>query len=140
MSLENISIKVETAGVFSVGNVNALLSEIAAGLAKIIATGETTVIDLQSLPFAPGEYEQLRQTLGQGEVTARIEAIGTSEVIETRCPGVWWLTHCNIEGDIVADVIEITSIPEMLKSQPEDVCAGLDRLNAMLSQPAPRND
>jgi len=140
MSLENITITVETADAFSIGNVSALLSEIAACLAKLIATDETSVIDLQSLPFAPGEYEQLRQTLGQGEVTARIEAIGISEVIETRCPGVWWLTHYNVEGDIVADVIEITPIPEMLKSQPEDVRAGLDRLNAMLAQPAARND
>ena len=140
MSLENIAIKLEAADTFSVGNVSALLSEIAAHLERLIASGETSLIDLKSLPFAPGEYEQLRQTLGQGEVTAHIDAIGPSEIIETQYPGVWWLTHYNVEGDIVADMIEIAPIPNILQSQPEDVRAGLDRLHAVLSQPATGND
>lgn len=140
MSLENIAIQIDTGDDFSVGNVSALLSEIAAHLERLIATGETSQIDLKSLPFAPGEYEQLRQALGQGEVTARMDAIGPSEMIETQFPGVWWLTHYNVEGDIVADLIEIASIPAILKSQPEDMRAGLARLHAMRTQPAAGND
>ena len=140
MSLENIAVKLEAADTFSVGNVSALLSEIAAHLEKLIASGETSLIDLKSLPFAPGEYEQLRQTLGQGEVTAHIDAIGPSEIIETQYPGVWWLTHYNVEGDIVADMIEIAPIPNFLQSQPEDVRAGLARLQAMLALPPATHD
>ena len=140
MSLENIAVKFKSVDAFSVGNVSALLTEIAAHLEKLIANGETSVIDLKSLPFAPGEYEQLRQALGQGEVTAHIEAIGPSEIIETQYPGVWWLTHYNVAGDIVADIIEIARAPQILQSQPEDVHTGLVQLQATLSQPAAGND
>lgn len=117
---------------YSIGNIRALLAEIAACLEKLDQYGETGMIDLNSLPLAPGEYEQLRQTLGQGEVSARIEAIGASEIIETRYPGVWWVTHYNVEGDIVADMLEITTIPEIIKSQPEDIRTGLELLRVQL--------
>jgi hydrogenase-1 operon protein HyaF len=139
MSLDSIAIKVEGGAAYSVGNVQALLSEIAAMLQKLLDHGEPGVIDLAGLPFAPGEYEQLREALGQGELTARLEALGTSEIVETRFPGVWWLTHYNVEGDIVADGIEVTLLPEILKSQPEDVRAGLARLQEAL-QPSPPHD
>ena len=129
-----IPIYAQTDEAYSVGNIRALLTEIAARLEKLAGNGETGMIDLNSLPLAPGEYEQLRQTLGQGEVSARIEAIGASEIIETRYPGVWWVTHYNVEGDIVADMLEIAHIPEILKSQPDDVHAGLERLKAQLNE------
>lgn len=133
-NLKDISVKIENAGEYSIGNIRALLAEIAARLEKLAETGDSGMIDLNSLPFAPGEYEQLRQTLGQGEVAARIEAIGPSEIIETRYPGVWWVTHYNVEGDIVADIIEIAWLPEIIKSQPEDVYEGLARLIAQLNE------
>jgi hydrogenase-1 operon protein HyaF len=135
MNLQNIPVKVENTDDYSIGNIRALLAEIAARLEKLAENGETGIIDLNSLPFAPGEYEQLRQTLGQGEVSARIEAIGPSEIIETRYPGVWWVTHYNVEGDIVADLIEIAHIPEILKSQPTDIRTGLELLNAQFNDP-----
>ena len=133
-NLKDISIYAQTGETYSVGNIRALLSEIAALLEKLVASGETGMIDLNSLPFAPGEYEQLRQTLGQGEISTRIEAIGPSEIIETRYPGVWWVTHYNVEGDIVADILEVTAIPEIIRSQPEDVRNGLARLKAQLDE------
>jgi len=80
--------------------------------------------------------EQLRITLGQGEVSARLDAIGASEIVETHFPGIWWVTHYNVEGDIVADLIEIAAIPNILLSQPEDVRAGLARLHGIISQSA----
>ena len=131
-NLKDIPIYVQAEDDYSVGNIRALLAEIAARLEKLVSDGETGMIDLNSLPLAPVEYEQLRQMLGQGEVSARIEAIGPSEIIETRYPGVWWVTHYNVEGDIVADMIEIAHIPEILKSQPEDVSEGLELLRAQL--------
>lgn len=132
MSPQTIPIYAQADEAYSVGNIRALLAEIAARLEKLADKGETGMIDLNSLPFAPGEYEQLRQTLGQGEVSARIEAIGPSEIIETRYSGVWWVTHFNVEGDVVADMLEITYIPEIIMSQPADVCAGLELLRAQL--------
>jgi len=134
VNLQNIPIKIEGADEYSIGNIRALLSEVASRLEKLAENGETGMIDLNSLPFAPGEYEQLRQALGQGEVSARIEAIGPSEIFETRYPGVWWVTHYNVEGDIVADLIEIAWLPEILKSQREDLMEGLARLKNRLNE------
>jgi hydrogenase-1 operon protein HyaF len=131
--LKDLPIYAQAEEAYSVGNIRALLTEIAARLEKLAHDGTTGMIDLNSLPFAPGEYEQLRQTLGQGEVSAHIEAIGASEITETRYSGVWWVTHYNVEGDIVADSIEITAIPEILKSQPEDIKMGLELLRVQLN-------
>jgi hydrogenase-1 operon protein HyaF len=117
----------------TVGNVSALLAEILALLEKQLQTGQVAAIDLKGLPFSPGEYAQLKDFLGQGEVLAKLDAIGPSDIFETRYPGVWWLTHRNAEGDIVADVIEVTRCPDILKSQPEDMGAGLSRLRSVLS-------
>jgi hydrogenase-1 operon protein HyaF len=136
MNLQNIPIKIENVEEYSIGSLRALLAEIAAHLEKLASDATGGSIDLNSLPFAPGEYEQLRQTLGQGEVSARIEAIGPSEIIETHYPGVWWVTHYNVEGDIVADTLEIAHIPEILKSQPEDIRTGLELLRARLNDEA----
>lgn len=140
MSLDNIAIRVESPDAHSVGNVRALLTEIAALLQKLVDTGETGLIDLKSLPFAPGEYEQLRAALGQGELTAQLDAIGISEIVECRFPGVWWLTHYNVQGEIVADVIEITFLPEIMKSQIEDMRDGLAQLQEMLHHATQRDD
>lgn len=134
MSLQTIPIHVQFEDIYSVGNIRALLAEIAARLERLDAGGESGMIDLHSLPFAPGEYELLRQTLGQGEVSARIDAIGPSEITETRYPGVWWVTHYNVEGDIVADMIEIARVPEIIRSQPDDIRAGLELLRAKLNE------
>ena len=136
-NLQDIPVKIENAEGYSIGNIRALLTEIAARLEKLAANGETGMIDLNSLPFAPGEYEQLRQALGQGEVTARIEAIGPSEIVETAYPGVWWVTHYNVEGDIVADLLEIALVPEIIKSQRDDILSGLELLRSQLGNEVP---
>ena len=132
-NLKSIPIYSQDSEEYSVGNIRSLLVEIATLLDKLAVSGETGMIDLNSLPLAPGEYEQLRQMLGQGEVTAHIEAIGPSEIIETRYPGVWWVTHYNVEGDIVADTLEITTIPEIIKSQADDINTGLELLQDQIS-------
>ena len=136
MNPQNIPIRIENVEEYSIGSLRALLTEIAEHLEKLAHNGTTASIDLNSLPFAPGEYEQLRELLGQGEVAAHIEAIGPSDIIETRYPGVWWVTHYNVEGDIVADIIEIAHIPEILKSQPADIGEGLELLRAQLNDEA----
>ena len=138
MNLQNISIKAADAEPCSIGSLRALLAEIDTHLERLVCEGVPATIDLNGLPFAPGEYEQLRQLLGQGEVSAHIEAVGPSEVVETRYSGLWWVTHYNVEGDIVADLLEITAIPEILKSQPGDVEAGLALMRAQLEDEVPQ--
>jgi hydrogenase-1 operon protein HyaF len=130
--LHEIPIAIELPGMGLTGNGDALLREIATQLDKLLATGETGMIDLRGLPLSPADYDYLREMLGQGEMAAQLHAIGPTEIVETRYPGVWWITHRNVDDSIVAEVIEVTFLPEIMKSQTEDVREGLARLHQTL--------
>ena len=106
-------------------NARPLLFEVRHALEELIDSGETSIIDHRSIPLAPGEEETIIETLGQGEVHARLDALGPSEIIETRYAGVWLVTHYNDEEEVVSRFIEITAIPEILKSQDEDMSSAL---------------
>ncbi len=95
-------------------------------------SGETSIIDLRSIPLAPGEEETIIQTLGQGEVLARLDALGPSEIQETRYAGVWLITHYNVDKAIVSRFIEVTKLPDILKSQHEDMSNALSELTREL--------
>lgn len=116
------------------GNADAILHEIVALLEAFTTSGQTGAIDLHSLPLTPDDYELLRATLADGEVHAQINAIGNTEVRETLYPGVWWVTYYNVEGDIVADLLEVTAIPEILKAPADDIREGLAHLRELLTQ------
>ncbi len=118
----------------TVGNVRALLTEIAALLENLNKNNEGGIIDLKSLPFSTTEYDLFCKILGRGEVSVHIEAIGNSEVLETAYPGLWRVKHFNMNGDVVADLLEIAWVPQFIKSQPEDVRAGLERLQIQLNE------
>jgi len=89
-------------------------------------------INLRSIPLAPGEEEKLIEKLGCGEVRASLNALGPSEIYETRYRGVWLVTHFNTENNIIGRFIEITLIPVILKSQQEDMTDSLAQLEAVL--------
>jgi hydrogenase-1 operon protein HyaF len=99
---------------------------------RLLETGETTTIDLASLPFGPGELEHLEATLGTGELSATLDALGASCVRETAYPGVWWLEHRNAADEIVGRFLEITRTPEILCSQDADIVVGRARLEDQL--------
>jgi len=139
--LDKIGIKVVSEqDVAQSGNAVAILHEISEMLDELVEEDESSAIDLQSLPLTPGDYELLREVLAEGEVVATIDAIGPTEVRETVYPGVWWITHYNVEGDIVADVIEVGFVPEILKSHPDDVSDARDRLKAFLQEAGPATE
>ena len=125
MTMQN---PVRTTVPFNRGNVKPLLNEIIHALDRLLGDNEPTVIDLASLPFAPGELAELENALGHGELTAELDALGKSLVRETAYPGVWWLEHRNTAGEIVGRYIEITRTPEILMSQDADIGAGRARL------------
>lgn len=127
-SLDTIAVNVEAA----TGNVRPLLHEIRHALKRLANGEDGTVIDLRRLPLAPGEEERLDALLGEGEVRAEVDALGPTTVQETLYPGVWLITHCNAEGATVARFIEVTRIPELLRSQQEDIEAGIRRLEKEL--------
>jgi len=115
-------------------NVKPILHEIRHALDKLLSTGETTIIDLRSIPLAPGEEDSIIEILGQGEVQARLDVLGPSEIYETKYAGVWLVTHHNDSDNIVSRFIEITEIPDVLKSQREDVLNALDELATELGK------
>jgi hydrogenase-1 operon protein HyaF len=115
------------------GNALPILHEVRHGLGRLAETGETTVIDLHAIPFGPGDEARLLAILGQGEVAARIDALGPSRVWETAFPGVWVVEHRNTEDERLTLHIEISSVPEILRSQREDIADAIARLDARLS-------
>ena len=63
---------------------------------------------------------------------AQLNALGPSEIIETQYAGVWIVTHFNDENDIIGRFIEITSMPDILHSQSEDVITAYNSLATIL--------
>jgi hydrogenase-1 operon protein HyaF len=110
-------------------NVLPLLHEIRHALVKLLDDGGSTVIDLRSLPLAPGEEQQLLDELDHGEVYARMHVLGPTEVVETRYPGVWVVVHFNNDNEVIGKFIEVCRIPALLCSQQEDIRQGLEQLS-----------
>lgn len=114
-------------------NAPALLQEIATLLERLADAGETGAIDLMSLPLSPADRERLEETLGEGEVAVEIEAAGKSVVRETAIHGVWWITHKNALDNVTAELIEVTPIPEIIKTHPRDILMGLETLRSRIN-------
>ncbi|MDE1922212.1 MAG: hydrogenase expression/formation protein, partial [Gammaproteobacteria bacterium] len=90
--------------------------------------GEAAAIDLRSLPMTVADRGELESRLGRGEVSVKLELGGASELWETRYSGVWWVRHKGDDDRVASERIEITAIPEILKSQEEDVAAAAARI------------
>ena len=128
----SMELRVE-AGEVLTRNVVPLLHEIRHGLARLLENDAVTSIDLRGIPMAPGEEERIVSELGQGEVQARMSALGPSEIVETRFPGVWLVTHYNSENEVIGKFIEVCDMPQILKAQTEDIREGLAQLTAQLA-------
>jgi hydrogenase-1 operon protein HyaF len=93
------------------GNADPVLHEIQSLLNDLVTSGKSASIDLRSLPLLPGDYEKLKEVLGQGEVSATIDAMGPTQVRETAVHGVWCVTHYNCDATVIAEFIEVTICP-----------------------------
>jgi hydrogenase-1 operon protein HyaF len=136
-ALKSIGVKVEPTSPDEIDaftlNVVPLLHEVRHALERLLETGESTVIDLGSIPLAPGEFEKIDGALGTGEVRAVLESMGPSQIYETQFSGVWRVTHHNAANETVGRFIEVTRMPEILLAQEADVRVGLDLLTRKLS-------
>jgi len=110
-------------------NVTPLLHEVKHALENLINNNQTTMIDLRSIPLAPGEEDTILNSLGCGEVQAELNALGLSEIYETTYAGVWIVSHFNDHNELIGRFIEITTMPEILRSQDEDILNAYHRLN-----------
>lgn len=101
--------------------VRALLQELLDLLQDLIHEGKSASVDIRSLPISASDYDYLKLFLGEGEVVATINALGPTKIRETEIPGIWWVTHSNADEMILAESIEVTELPEMLKTQQQDL-------------------
>lgn len=112
----------------STGMARAVEHEIAQHLVALAGDGTEAVIDLRGIPMSDADREELEESLGRGEVTATIEAMGESEIWETAHAGVWWVRHRGTDGRIIAERVEITPVPAILKADPADIGAAAARM------------
>jgi hydrogenase-1 operon protein HyaF len=110
------------------GLVDALLMEVAGMLGRLIEHGETASIDLRGLPLTPACIANLEKCLGHGEISVQLDAAGRSEIRETGFSGVWWTRHCDETGRIIAMLIEVTTVPDILRAESGDMADSLQRL------------
>jgi len=108
-------------GVWPSAALKAIFSEIEAMLNTLVVTGEHDYIDLRGLPLAPSDLGLLKRILGSGEVDATVDALGPTYIHETAIPGVWWITNKNTEEVTISEYLEITTLPEMLATQHQDL-------------------
>jgi hydrogenase-1 operon protein HyaF len=136
-ALKTIGVKVEPTSPDEIDaftlNVVPLLHEVKHALQRLLETGESTTIDLGSIPLAPGEFEKIDAALGTGEVKVALEAMGPSQIYETQFSGVWRVTHFNATNEVVGRFVEVSRMPEILLAQETDVRIGLDLLSRKLS-------
>lgn len=117
-------------------NVIALLHEITTLQEQFIASGDIGQIDLKTLPLTEGEHKALDAILKTGELRCELDAAGRSEIFETVLPGVWRMRYFNIDDELIAELIEISEIPEILKADIGEMEEGMNALKAQLSEMA----
>jgi hydrogenase-1 operon protein HyaF len=123
-TLAGIPVTVEHAS----GNVELLLHEIGHALERLMESEKSSIIDLRGVPLAPGEEERILEFLGTGEVRAELDAGGPSTVNESRFAGVWIVTHHDPAGDIIGRLIEITFVPDIMRSQAVEMRESRERI------------
>jgi hydrogenase-1 operon protein HyaF len=116
------------------GMARAVMHEIAACLESLAREGKETTIDLRSLPLTAADLLELEALLGEGEVRVDLEVLGATRIWETAYTGVWWLRHFGANKQTASEEIAITSLPEILKSHPEDIDTSAARLRKELEQ------
>jgi hypothetical protein len=115
------------------GGVQAVLSELVGMLEALASHGQCATIDLRSLPMSPHDRIELQSALGDGEVQANLTADGVSTLRETALCGVWWVEHRDHEGKLIAELIEVSTIPAILAASLIDVAASARTLRERLS-------
>jgi hydrogenase-1 operon protein HyaF len=103
----------------------AILAEIETKLDALVGEGKDSTIDLRCLIGMPAELDLLRQILGQGEVAATVTTVGATLAQETAVPCVWWISHRDLDGGNLGEFVEITEVPDLLRSDCFSIAQGL---------------
>ena len=126
-TLADIKIQVQKPE-YESGNLASIVTEIKYALEQLLKQKKTHCIDFRAMPWSPGEEEKLEQYLGRGEISVQLNALGKSTFYETRYSGVWIISHYNQDGELIGKLIEISTLPEMIFAQKEDIRNSLERL------------
>ncbi len=118
------------------GGLRAILSELATLLDKLLQEETPGTIDLRSLPLSPLDRAELVRMLGEGEVQATVNADGVSTLRETGVAGVWWVEHFDPAGELIAELIEVTRVPQLLASASDEIAAGARSLRGQITAAA----
>lgn len=114
----------------------ALFRELQSMLEKLINTGTASSVDVRSLPLTSSDFRFLKTLLGEGEVKAEVNVLGVTRVHETGIAGIWWVTHYNTQEEVIAEFIEVTTIPVLLTTQTLALEEGLNELEQRLRDKA----
>jgi hydrogenase-1 operon protein HyaF len=116
--------------------VSAILAELATLLEQLAERQIPAAIDLRSLPMSPKDRDELQQLLGEGEIQATIHADGLSTLRETSFAGIWWVMHRDTQGELIAELLEVTYVPQILASASDEVAAAARALREHISSVA----
>ncbi|PVV08308.1 MAG: hydrogenase accessory protein HupE [gamma proteobacterium symbiont of Ctena orbiculata] len=135
--LQDISVRVESRDGYNPpanhSNAIPVMHEVLHSLKRLKERGVATTIDLKSIPFGPGDEEELLRHLGCGEVSIELQSLGKSRICETLYSGIWLIDHYNAAGERIALSLEINRVPEIVQSQPEDISDAIIRLEQQLN-------
>jgi hydrogenase-1 operon protein HyaF len=115
------------------GGVTAILSQVVNLLDALARGNGSALIDLRSLPMSPQDRLDLQQVLGEGEVTATVEADGQTRIRETGIAGVWWVEHFGQHKALIAEMIEVALVPQLLASAVDEIAAAALALRARVA-------
>jgi hydrogenase-1 operon protein HyaF len=109
-----------------------VISEVRTLLDRLAARGESSGIDLRSLPLTDADRTQLEDLLGKGEVYCELKLMGSTKVWETAYAGVWWVRHMGAGDKVSSEEIAVTGVPEILRAHPADISASAEMLGREL--------
>ena len=137
MSLKDIPVNTEAT---LTGNLRPVLHEIRQALSDLIAHGTHGMIDLHSLPFSAQEYTALDTFLGEGEIDLTLNVLGKTRLRESSYAGIWRVEHMDDNDKRIGYFIEIGHVPEILRSQCDDIKEGLAAMTTILAMEEDNNE
>ena len=118
------------------GNLKPVLYEIRHALQALVEQRKSSMLDLNGIPFSPNELAELEAFLGDGEIDIELNVLGKTRIRECGYAGVWRIQHFNEHDKQVGYFIEVDHVPEILRSQFDDIVESLDTMTAILAMEA----
>ncbi|MBL8327149.1 MAG: hydrogenase expression/formation protein [Rubrivivax sp.] len=113
-------------------NAPALLAELRARLAVHHAGGRGGQLNLSLLPLSPADKEVLARALPAGPVAIISRGFGNCHIGSTAVPGVWRQQFFNSVNTLILDLVEVTTLPEVVAASAEDLHDSRQRLGELV--------